>query len=60
MIVFAKLTSKNQLTIPTAVTAAVEATECFDVTTEKGRFVSTVPMARVVQSWPSSGSRRPM
>ena len=37
----AKLTSKNQLTLPKAVTAAVEATEYFDVTTENGRIVLT-------------------
>ena len=37
----AKLTSKNQLTLPRAVTAAVEATEYFDVTTENGRIVLT-------------------
>ena len=37
----AKLTSKNQLTLPKAVTAAVEATEYFDVTTENGRVVLT-------------------
>ena len=41
MIVLAKLTSKNQLTLPKAVTAAVEATEYFDVTTENGRIVLT-------------------
>ena len=37
----AKLTSKNQLTLPKAVTAAVEATDYFDVTTENGRIVLT-------------------
>ena len=37
----AKLTSKNQLTLPKAVTAAVEATEYFDVTTDNGRIVLT-------------------
>ena len=37
----AKLTSKNQLTLPKAATAAVEATEYFDVTTEDGRIVLT-------------------
>ena len=41
IIVLAKLTSKNQLTLPKAVTAAVEATEYFDVTTENGRVVLT-------------------
>ena len=37
----AKLTSKNQLTLPKAVTATVEATEYFDVTAENGRIVLT-------------------
>ena len=37
----AKLTSKNQLTLPKAVTASVEPTEYFDVTTENGRIVLT-------------------
>ena len=41
MIVLAKLTSKNQLTLPKAVTAAVEATEYFDVTTDNGRIILT-------------------
>ena len=40
-IMLAKLTSKNQLTLPKAVTAAVEATDYFDVTTENGRIVLT-------------------
>ena len=39
--VLAKLTSKNQLTLPKAVTTAVEAAEYFDVTTENGRIVLT-------------------
>ena len=37
----AKLTSKNQLTLPKAVTAAVEATNYFDVSAENGRIVLT-------------------
>ena len=37
----AKLTSKNQLTLPKAVTTAVGATEYFDVTVENGRIVLT-------------------
>lgn len=37
----AKLTSKNQLTLPKAATAAVETSEYFDVTTENGRIVLT-------------------
>ena len=37
----AKMTSKNQLTLPKAITAAVEASDYFDVTTENGRIVLT-------------------
>ena len=37
----AKLTSKNQLTLPKAITGAIEATDYFDVTTENGRIVLT-------------------
>ena len=37
----ARLTSRNRLTLPKAVTAAVEATDYFDVTTENGRIVLT-------------------
>ena len=37
----AKLTSKNQLTLPKAIISAVAATEYFDVTTEHGRIVLT-------------------
>ena len=37
----AKLTSKNQLTLPKAVISAVETTDYFDVTTEDGRIVLT-------------------
>ncbi len=37
----AKLTSKNRLTLPKAVTAAVEATDYFEVTAENGRIVLT-------------------
>ena len=37
----AKLTSKNQLTLPKSVIAAVETTDYFDVTTEDGRIVLT-------------------
>ncbi len=37
----AKLTSKNQLTLPKAVTSAVELTDYFDVTAENGRIVLT-------------------
>lgn len=37
----AKLTSKNQLTLPKAVLAAHEGTEYFDVTEDHGRIVLT-------------------
>lgn len=37
----AKLTSKNQLTLPKAVIAAFEGCEYFDVTNETGRIVLT-------------------
>ena len=37
----AKLTSKNQLTLPKAATAAVEAAEYFDVVVANGRIVLT-------------------
>ncbi len=37
----AKLTSKNQLTLPKAAITAVETTDYFDVTTENGRIVLT-------------------
>ena len=37
----AKLTSKNQLTLPKAVTTAVETAEYFDVVAENGRIILT-------------------
>ena len=37
----AKLTSKNQLTLPKALVAAFPGTEYFDVTQENGRLVLT-------------------
>ena len=37
----AKLTSKNQLTLPKAAISGLEGTEYFDVTTENGRIVLT-------------------
>ena len=37
----AKLTSKNQLTLPKALVAAFQGTEYFDVTQENGRLVLT-------------------
>ncbi len=43
----AKLTSKNQLTLPKAVVADLEGCEYFDVTRETGRIVLTpVRLAR--------------
>lgn len=36
-----RLTSRNRLTLPKAVKAAVEATDYFDVTAENGRIVLT-------------------
>lgn len=37
----AKLTAKNQLTLPKAAVAAVDAAEYFDVVAENGRIVLT-------------------
>lgn len=37
----AKITSKNQITLPKAATAGVDATEYFDVSVENGRIVLT-------------------
>ncbi|MBF0332944.1 MAG: AbrB/MazE/SpoVT family DNA-binding domain-containing protein [Alphaproteobacteria bacterium] len=37
----AKMTSKNQLTLPKAVVAAVKGAEYFDVSEENGRIVLT-------------------
>ena len=39
--VLAKLTAKNQLTLPKAIVSAVEGTEYFDVTEENGRIMLT-------------------
>jgi len=41
MALLAKLTAKNQLTLPKAVMATVEAAEYFDVAAENGRIVLT-------------------
>ena len=49
----AKLTSKNQLTLPKAITASIEATDYFDVAVEDGRIVLTpvrVQRAEAVRS----------
>ncbi len=40
-VMLAKLTSKNQLTLPKTVIAAVQSTKYFDVTAENGRIVLT-------------------
>lgn len=37
----AKLTSKNQVTLPKAAVSGVEATEYFDVSVENGRIILT-------------------
>lgn len=37
----AKMTSKNQLTLPKSITAAVGATEYFDVETRNGQIILT-------------------
>ncbi|MBX3029828.1 MAG: AbrB/MazE/SpoVT family DNA-binding domain-containing protein [Chloroflexi bacterium] len=37
----AKLTSKNQVTLPKAAVESVDATEYFDVTIDRGRIVLT-------------------
>jgi len=39
--VLAKLTAKNQLTLPKAIVSAVGVTEYFDVTEENGRIMLT-------------------
>lgn len=44
----AKLTSKNQLTLPKAIMAGFESVEYFDVTTDNGRVVLTP--VRLVQA----------
>ena len=37
----AKLTSKNQVTLPKAAVSSVDATEYFDVTVDNGRIILT-------------------
>jgi hypothetical protein len=41
MTMLAKMTSKNQLTLPKSVTSAVEPTEYFDVQTRDGQIILT-------------------
>ncbi|CAB5668689.1 Uncharacterised protein [Delftia tsuruhatensis] len=45
----AKLTSKNQITLPKAVVAEVEAAEYFEVAVENGRIVLTPVHVQPVQ-----------
>jgi len=49
MAMLAKLTSKNQITLPKATVSSVEAAEYFDVTVENGRIVLTP--VRVQHAW---------
>lgn len=46
----AKLTSKNQITLPKAVVSSVEAAEYFDVTVENGRIVLTPVQLRQAEA----------
>lgn len=41
----AKITAKNQLTLPKAVTSAVGPAEYFEVETRDGRIILTLPCA---------------
>lgn len=46
----AKLTSKNQITLPKAAVSSVEAAEYFDVTVENGRIVLTPVRIQTAQA----------
>lgn len=46
----AKLTSKNQLTLPKAIVSGVDAAEYFEVTTEDGRIILTPVRMRSAQA----------
>lgn len=46
----AKLTSKNQITLPKAAVTSVDAAEYFDVTVENGRIVLTPVRVRAAQA----------
>lgn len=46
----AKLTSKNQITLPKAVVSSVDAAEYFEVTVENGRIVLTPVRVRNAQA----------
>ena len=47
----AKLTSKNQITIPKAVISAFEGTDYFDVTQENGRIVLAPMRVTPTRTW---------
>lgn len=46
----AKLTSKNQVTLPKAVVSSVDVTEYFDITVENGRIILTPVRIQQAQS----------
>lgn len=46
----AKLTSKNQITLPKAVVSSVDVVEYFDVTVEDGRIILTPERMQQVQT----------
>lgn len=46
----AKLTSKNQITLPKAAVSSVDAAEYFDVTIENGRIVLTPVRLQAAQA----------
>lgn len=46
----AKLTSKNQITLPKAAVSSVDAAEYFDVTVENGRIVLTPVRLQAAQA----------
>jgi antitoxin component of MazEF toxin-antitoxin module len=46
----AKLTSKNQITLPKAVVSRIDATEYFDVTVDNGRIVLTPARVQPAQA----------
>lgn len=46
----AKLTSKNQITLPKAAVTSVDAAEYFDVTVENGRIVLTPVRVQAAQA----------
>lgn len=52
----AKLTSKNQITLPKAAVSGVDAAEYFDVTVEGGRIILTPVRVQKAQATASSMS----